>query len=80
MPSIYDHPEKLSVHVDLEKCSSKAAYEYFSRKFAETKSSHLSKVENAVFFPLLTCILDDNALNIEAEIYFSLIRGILLVS
>lgn len=49
VPSIYDHPEKLSVHVDLEKCSSKAAYEYFSRKFAETKSSHLSKGDSVSF-------------------------------
>lgn len=38
IPSVKDCPEKLTLHVDTEKSSAKAVYEYFSGQLERTKS------------------------------------------
>lgn len=48
VPSMEDCPENLAFHVNVEKSSSTAVYDYFSAKIAEARCSGVS--ENVSYF------------------------------
>jgi hypothetical protein len=43
IPSAEDHPDNLTFHIDIEKSSSSAVYEYFSDKLADIGCPDVSR-------------------------------------
>jgi hypothetical protein len=43
IPSAEDHPDNLTFHIDIEKSSSTAVYEYFSNKLADIRCPDVSR-------------------------------------
>lgn len=52
-----DHPDNLIFHIDFEKSSSRAVYDYFSDKLTDMRFTNVSRNEIIIFYSLVPSTL-----------------------